>query len=113
MDRARRSERRSVGGSSPSSPAMKVEQAVEILNKIFRADPIAMQDIIDHRMEINLDEEHVKDVNLIIGTGKDGEGPDTIGPLGIMQALITGGRVAASYNDDGKLTGFGIWEGLG
>jgi hypothetical protein len=60
---------------------------------------------VDHRVPTDMDYDTVRDVDFVIGQ-KDGV--DTLGPLGMMQALVRG-TIAADYDTDGKLVCFKQW----
>ena len=73
------------------------------LTNALRVDPAAVQEIIDHRVAITerfLDLPHP----FVVNTEEL-----TLGPLGLINGVLMvlgANRIAAHYDDNGKLTGF-------
>jgi DNA polymerase III epsilon subunit-like protein len=91
------------GGRRYVSQELNAQKAVDILNSLFQADPVAIAALVNHRVQCS--EQFARnDIRATIGIC---DGAYVIGMLGIINALIAPKVIGANY--DGKeITGFAV-----
>ena len=90
--------------------AVTVDHAIEVLNRIHKADPTVMPALVDYRVECN--EQVADDPTVQVRSYPGAPGPPyMVGLLGVLNGIFgtqpatTIGYIAACY-EDGELTGF-------
>ena len=82
---------------------MKACEAVELLNKLLDEQPDFTSQIIKARY--GLSESFIKsDLPFVGGIAKDGS--IHMGVIGLMNGIVSNGKIAASFDDDMKLVEF-------
>ena len=82
---------------------MKACEAVELLNKLLDEQPDFTSQIIKARY--SLSESFIKsDLPFVGGIAKDGN--IHMGVIGMMNGIVSDGRIAASFDDDMNLVEF-------
>lgn len=85
------------------------DEAIEVLNRIHKADPTVLPALIAHRVPCNKDV--AVDPTVQVGLRADKSGGYEVGFLGVINGFFgvddnTWGFIAAIYDDDGVLTHF-------
>lgn len=84
---------------------IKAEKLVGLLNQLFLIDPVAAENLVNHRVECSK-ELLSSDVPFICSI--DSEGKIQIGIVGFINAMAEDGDKAAAVYENGKLTGFSV-----
>ncbi len=91
------------GGSRYAPQGLSAQAAVDILHRLFVADPDAITALVDHRVECT---EYF--AGLTVATvGRRADDAYVVGMIGIINALIFPEVIAAIY-DGNELTGFAV-----
>lgn len=80
------------------------DKIIDLLNSILEAQPRVMEELISHKIEVDISK--LEDVDVVVGYKESSPGVYTLGLLGILNGLTMNNRVAAVYNDRGKLLRF-------
>lgn len=82
---------------------MKACEAVELLNKLLDEQPDFTTQIINARYGLS-ESFRKSDLPFVCGIAKDGN--IQMGVIGMMNGIVSDGRIAASFDDDMKLIEF-------
>jgi len=82
------------------------KEASLVLQEAFKQDPSAISQLINSRVNSAMPVGVAEDSPATYGMDSDGQ--LIIGVLGLINALVTDGYVAAHYGDDGKILGFAV-----
>lgn len=86
---------------------IEAKKLADLMNMIFKSDPIAVDSIISNRVIVD---EVMASSDCPIMLGRDSQGVLTVGTVGILNGLAAPGtgHLAAIYGDDKKLSGFTV-----
>lgn len=87
--------------------SMAMDIVLRVLNEAAIADRSAIEDLLDQRVPCNMTLANHPTIQVSPDT------PITVGVLGMLNGIVerlTGQRVAACYDDAGRLLGFKKWE---
>lgn len=90
------------GGYRRASHGITAQKAVDILNRLFQVDPVAITTLVNNGVFCS--EKLAKETSAIVGFF---DGYYLVGMVGIINALVAPDVIAAIY-DDMELTGFAI-----
>ncbi|MDS0826045.1 3'-5' exonuclease [Serratia marcescens] len=91
------------GGSRYAPQGLSAQAAVDILHRLFVADPDAITALVDHRVECT---EYFAGMT-VATVGRRADDAYVVGMIGIINALIFPEVIAAIY-DGNELTGFAV-----
>ncbi|WP_145531205.1 hypothetical protein [Yersinia kristensenii] len=86
---------------------MQAKQAADTLNRLLAMDESAASTLVGHRVICN---ESLAGDDVPFVVSRDRNGNLSMGVIGFINSLVTSdnGRVAAIYDDAGRLTGFTV-----
>lgn len=90
---------------------VSLDEVVEVLNRMVKADPLATQDLVNSRVECN--EVLVKDPTIQVVRRDTPRERCVVGILGVLNGLFGVhddgyGAIQVTYGDDGSIMEFGL-----
>lgn len=102
---------------APEAGSVTPAHAIEVLNRVHRADPTVLSSLIELRVPCNDAVQNDPTVQVGRAPGDDEDGPYKVGLVGILNGIFGTmpngwGWIAYFRRDDGSVLGFGLTNGL-